>query len=51
MKTSHSAAIALALTLLTFTTARADITIGENTFPDDNFRAWLLEQSYGDNNS
>ena len=46
MKTGHSAAIALALTLLTFTTARAYITIGENTFPDDNFRAWLLD---GDN--
>ena len=33
--------------IMTVTTALADIQIVENNFPDDNFRAYLLNQSYG----
>ena len=35
------------LSLLVTTTALADVNIRYSTFPDANFRAWLLEQSYG----
>ena len=35
------------LTLLVTTTTWADVTINETTFPDQNFRNWVLVQSYG----
>ena len=33
--------------LLTATAAWADVTINETTFPDENFRNWVLSQEYG----
>ena len=33
--------------LLMITHALADVEINENTFPDDEFRTWVLAQSYG----
>ncbi len=33
--------------LIIFSTAWADVEINENTFPDDEFRTWVLAQSYG----
>ena len=33
--------------LLTALSALADVEINENTFPDDEFRTWVLAQSYG----
>ena len=36
-----------ALALMMALTARADVNIDEATFPDANFRNWLLRQSYG----
>ena len=35
------------LMLLSAGTAWADVEINETNFPDENFRSWLLSQSYG----
>ena len=39
--------ILLFIVLLTTTAVWADIEINETTFPDENFRNWVLTQSYG----
>lgn len=36
-----------AFVLLTAVTGRADVKINESTFPDANFRNWVLSQEYG----
>ena len=37
----------LSSALIIFSTAWADVEINETTFPDENFRTWVLAQSYG----
>ena len=39
--------LVLFLLMLTATTAWADVEINEENFPDENFRNWLISQSYG----
>ena len=39
--------LSLIFTLLTVRSVLADVVINETTFPDENFRTWVLAQSYG----